>query len=123
LYAEGETAVRDSAKKNLKKIAKVMDAHPTLKILLVGHTDDREAKAFAVPPGPGQPAPDLATVTNELAEARAEAVRQAMIALGIEQGRITVDGAGSESPVADNAKPRGRLANRRVELKLVVPAP
>ena len=39
-----------------------------------------------------------------------------------QEGRILVDGKGAEDPVADNARPRGRLANRRVEIKLYVPA-
>jgi flagellar motor protein MotB len=35
---------------------------------------------------------------------------------------VIVDGRGAEEPVADNDKPKGRLANRRVEIKLYVPA-
>jgi len=117
LYADGETAVRDSAKKSLENIKKVMDAHPSLKIVLVGHTDDQEAKAFAEP---GKPV-DMDSLNTDLARARAEAVRQALIAMGVQQGRIVVDGVGAEEPVADNSSPKGRLANRRVELKLFVP--
>ncbi|HEY5947625.1 MAG TPA: OmpA family protein [Kofleriaceae bacterium] len=120
LYAEGETAVRDSATKYLQRIAKVMIANPSIKVVLIGHTDDREAKAFATPVE-GQPPPDVATIATDLARARAEAVRQAMVAAGIPAGRIVVDGVGAEDPVADNATAKGRLANRRVEIKLFVP--
>jgi outer membrane protein OmpA-like peptidoglycan-associated protein len=123
LYAEGETAVRDSAQPTLKKIAKVMADHPSIKIVLVGHTDKDEAKAFATPPADGQPAPDLATLATELAHARAEAVRQALVAVGVPVQRIVVDGVGAEEPVADDATAKGRLANRRVELKLFVAQP
>ncbi|HUJ57447.1 MAG TPA: OmpA family protein [Kofleriaceae bacterium] len=123
LYAEGETAVHDSALPALKKIAGVMKAHPGIKIVLVGHTDDREAKEFAPPPAPGQPPPDLASLATDLSRARAEAVRQALVAIGVGVGRIVVDGMGAEEPVADNANGRGRLANRRVELKLFIPRP
>jgi OOP family OmpA-OmpF porin len=120
LYADGETAVHDSAKRSLDHIVKVMTAHPSVKIVLIGHTDDREAKAFATPPAKGQPAPDLASLNTDLARARAEAVRQALVALGVPQGHIVVDGVGAEEPVADNNSTKGRLANRRVELKLFV---
>jgi outer membrane protein OmpA-like peptidoglycan-associated protein len=123
LYADGETAVHDSAKRSLANIAKVMEAHPSVKIVLIGHTDDREAKAFATPPAPGQPAPDLESLNTDLARARAEAVRQALVALGVPQGRIVVDGTGAEDPVSDNNTSKGRLANRRVELKLFVAHP
>ena len=120
LYAEGETAVRDSALPTIKKIAKVMADHPGIRIVVVGHTDKEEAKAFATPPADGQPAPDLATLSTELAHARAEAVRQALVAAGVKQERVIVEGVGAEEPVADDATARGRLANRRVELKLYV---
>jgi outer membrane protein OmpA-like peptidoglycan-associated protein len=120
LYAEGETAVRESAQKYLAKIAKVMIANPSIKVVLVGHTDDREAKAFATPVE-GQPPPDVNQIAIDLAKARAEAVRQAMVAAGIPAGRIVVDGVGPEDPVADNNTAKGRLANRRVEIKLFVP--
>lgn len=121
LYADGETAVHDSAQPHLAKIAKVLQAHPGVRILLVGHTDGQEAKAFASPPAPGQPPPDVDAIASQLAHARAEAVRQAFVALGVPEGRIQVDGVGAQEPVADDSTPQGRLANRRVELKLFVP--
>lgn len=120
LYAEGETAVRESAHKYLEKIAAVMTAHPSIRVVLVGHTDDREAQAFATPVE-GQPPPDVVDIAVDLARARAEAVRQALIAIGVPTGRIVVDGLGPEEPVADNGTAKGRLANRRVEIKLFVP--
>jgi outer membrane protein OmpA-like peptidoglycan-associated protein len=122
IYGEGETGVRDSAQKSVERIAKVMLAQPSIKIVLVGHTDDREAKAFIEPAAEGQPAPpDLETVSTDLARARAEAVRQALVGQGVPAGRVVVDGVGAEEPVADNGTPKGRLANRRVEIKLFVP--
>ena len=121
IYAEGETAVRDSAQPKIRKIAKQLIAQPSVRIVLIGHTDDREAKAFAPPAAEGQPPPDLAALATDLSRARAEAVRQALIAAGIPGPRIVVDGHGAEDPVADNATPKGRLANRRVELQLFVP--
>jgi OOP family OmpA-OmpF porin len=121
IYAEGETAVRDSAQPSIKKIAKIMADHPSIKVVLVGHTDDREAKAFVTAPEPGQPAPDLDSIATQLAHGRAEAVRQALVAAGAQQGKIVVDGVGAEDPVADNGTAKGRLANRRVEIKLMIP--
>lgn len=121
LYAEGETVVRDSAMKYLAKIVKVMTDHPSIKVVLVGHTDDREANAFITPAAQGAPPPDVTAIATDLARARAEAVRQALVSQGIPSGRFVIDGVGAEEPVADNATPKGRLANRRVEIKLFVP--
>jgi outer membrane protein OmpA-like peptidoglycan-associated protein len=120
LYAEGETVVRESAKRSVQKIAKTMIANPSIRVVLIGHTDDREAKAFAKPAA-NQPPPDVAAIAMDLAKARAEAVRQSLIGAGIPSSRVLIDGAGAEQPVADNATQKGRLANRRVEIKLFVP--
>ncbi|MBA3391378.1 MAG: OmpA family protein [Deltaproteobacteria bacterium] len=120
LYAEGETVVRDSAQPNIQRIAKMMTAHPSIRVVLIGHTDDREAKQFATPVD-GQPAPDVTELALDLSRARAEAVKQALTAAGVAEGRVIVEGRGPEEPVTDNDKGKGRLANRRVEIKLYVP--
>jgi outer membrane protein OmpA-like peptidoglycan-associated protein len=117
IYADGETVVRDSALPGIRKIARTMAAHPSIRVVLIGHTDDREAKQLATP---GQP-PDLEALSADLSKARAEAVKNALIEAGTSQGRIVVEGRGAEEPVADNTRPRGRLANRRVEIKLYIP--
>jgi outer membrane protein OmpA-like peptidoglycan-associated protein len=133
IYAEGETLVRDAALPTLRKIAKTMAAHPSIRVVLIGHTDDREAKQFATPddaqpassaPTGPQAAPqgDVDTLAADLSRARAEAVKNALVATGVLPSRILVQGRGFEDPVSDNTKPRGRLANRRVEIKLYVPA-
>jgi outer membrane protein OmpA-like peptidoglycan-associated protein len=119
IYAEGETFVRDSAMQSLRKIARTMQAHATIRVVLIGHTDDREAKQFAA--GDADPPPDLDALSADLARARAEAAKNALVSSGIAATRILVEGKGAEEPVADNTKPRGRLANRRVEIKLYVP--
>src|SRR5262249_42772915 len=63
IYADGETVVHDSALPTLRKIAKTMTAHPNIRVVLIGHTDDREAKQFAAP-GSGQP-PDVERRSRE----------------------------------------------------------
>jgi len=120
IYADGETVVRDSALPGIRKIARTMTAHRSIRVVLIGHTDDREAKQFATAET-GQPPPDLESLSADLSRARAEAVKNTLVALGIAPSQILVEGKGAEEPVADNTKPRGRLANRRVEIKLYVP--
>jgi outer membrane protein OmpA-like peptidoglycan-associated protein len=120
LYAEGETIVRDSAQPNLRRIAKTMASHPSIKIVLIGHADDREANQFATSVEGGEP-PELAELAADLSRARAEAVKQALVAIGVAAPRIEVQGHGAEEPVSDNERTKGRLANRRVEIKLYVP--
>jgi OmpA-OmpF porin, OOP family len=119
-YAEGETVARDAAMPAIRRIAKTMAAHPSIRVVLVGHTDDREAQQFATGEA-GQPPADLEALSADLARARAEAVKNALVATGVAARRVGVEGRGFEDPVADNDRPRGRLANRRVEIKLYVP--
>ena len=121
LYADGETVVRETATAPLKKIAATLAAHPSIRVVLTGFTDDREAKQFATAPAPGEPPADLAQLAIDLSHARADAVRIELEKLGVGSGRIDVEGHGAEDPVADNETPRGRLANRRVDIKLFVP--
>jgi outer membrane protein OmpA-like peptidoglycan-associated protein len=119
-YGDGETVVRDAGLATIRKIAATMTAHPSIRVVLIGHTDDREARQFTTG-DPGQPALDLEAMSADLSRARAEAVRNELVTAGIPARRIIVDGRGAADPVADNARPRGRLANRRVEIKLYVP--
>ena len=65
-----------------------------------GHTDNVGAKA--------------ANLT--LSTGRAAAEKTALIARGIEAARLTRDGLGDTTPVADNATDNGRRQNRRGEL-------
>src|SRR5262249_1592521 len=90
ISAEAETAARDPPQRSIARIAKIMADHPSIKVVLVGHTDDREAKAFATPE-PGQPPPDIESIAVQLAHGRAEAVRQALVAAGAPQGRVIAD--------------------------------
>ena len=53
-----------------------------------------------------------------LSQARADAVRQAIIARGIDAGRLSAEGYGSAHPVADNATAEGQQKNRRISARL-----
>jgi outer membrane protein OmpA-like peptidoglycan-associated protein len=58
---------------------------------------------------------------QELSLRRAEAVRDALVRLGVDRGRIVVIGQGSSQPVASNDTPEGRAHNRRVVLLVYQP--
>jgi OmpA-OmpF porin, OOP family len=73
------------------------------KIAILGHTDsDGEADS-----------------NRRLSEARAGAVRDTMIAAGIEANRLTAIGYGELRPLATNDTPEGKAANRRIEFRVV----
>lgn len=54
-----------------------------------------------------------------LSRARARAVRQALIARGVEADRLTAKGFGETRPIGENDTPAGRAANRRIEIRVV----
>ena len=52
-----------------------------------------------------------------LSEARAEAVCQALVQLGLKDCKLTARGYGETRPIADNDTPEGRQLNRRVAIR------
>jgi outer membrane protein OmpA-like peptidoglycan-associated protein len=54
-----------------------------------------------------------------IAENRAEAVRNYLVALGVDASRLSIISFGSEKPVDTNATPEGRSKNRRVVVRIV----
>lgn len=54
-----------------------------------------------------------------LSRARAEAVREALLARGLPAAQLAAQGYGASQPVADNATDEGRAANRRTEVRWI----
>ena len=62
-------------------------------------------------------------VNQRLSYHRAVAVQKALIAEGVSAGQLVAQGFGSSNPVASNATPQGRAANRRVTFTVVCAPP
>jgi len=85
----------------LKEMATLLNAHPALKVFIVGHTDNA-----------GQPGRNL-----ELSQSRAASVAKALTSrYHIDGKRLEAKGVGPLAPVASNRTEAGRARNRRVEL-------
>ena len=89
---------------NIERFAEFAKKNKQYKIHIVGHTSSRGD----------------AELNKRLSKRRAEAVKRALIKLGITADRITTEGRGEEEPIADNNTPEGRYINRRVEIELTL---
>ena len=93
--------IRPESKPALDAIAALLNAQPTLSIVVVGHTDGSGALDHNL----------------ELSAARARAVAAALTQdYGIAAARLDAQGVGPLAPIAPNTTDAGRQLNRRVEL-------
>ncbi len=74
-------------------------------ILITGHSDESGNESS----------------NKRLSRARAQVVADYLSARGVNADSLSVAGAGSEFPIADNATPQGRERNRRIVFELLQP--
>jgi outer membrane protein OmpA-like peptidoglycan-associated protein len=106
-FGTGSARLQASAYVVLDSIAKVLTANPSLRVEIGGHTDEG-----------GAPADNM-----HLSNLRAEAVRNYLVARGVPFQQMIARGYGSSMPRTPDTTPRGRAANRRVEIRPVAPGP
>jgi outer membrane protein OmpA-like peptidoglycan-associated protein len=94
-----KASIKAESMGTINYVLKMMQDNPTLKFSVEGHTDS-----------------DGDDVSNlKLSEARAKAVMDKLIELGIARDRLTSKGHGESKPMAGNDTPEGKAQNRRVE--------
>jgi chemotaxis protein MotB len=110
LFNTGKFDVNPQAEGVLAKVAKVVNDHTELDILVEGHTDN---------------VPYMASASNpmkdnwDLSVLRATAIsRMLQIKFGVNPTRLTAGGRGEFVPKDDNSTPEGRRVNRRTEIIL-----
>ena len=111
LFDSGEADLKPAGAAVLRKVAAVLAAHPSLKVHVIGHTDNVPIRAAARNRFPSN---------WELSTARATAaVRFLTEAAGVDPRRLGAVGYGEFRPVADNATPEGRARNRRIAITIL----
>ena len=103
LFNTDESILLPQSYNELRMLLDMLNSHPTMKIELRGHTDDK------------------GTIEHNriLSEARAKAVADYLIYHGITPSRLLWKGYGKSMPIDTNATPEGRRNNRRVEYRIV----
>ena len=87
----------------LDLISPIIKKYANSNFLIEGHTDTSGPKAF----------------NQVLSERRAESVKSYLVSSGIAETRLFTVGYGEERPAQSNNTRKGRIANRRVEFKVV----
>lgn len=100
LFDVNSATIKPESAGVLKEIAAILKENASVKIKIIGHTDDDGN--------------DVANLT--LSQKRAASVKNALVTeYGIDAASIETDGKGESKPVADNKTKEGKAANRRVE--------
>lgn len=115
LFDSGSAEVKPGAEELLQRLARALNAPESdnLKVLVVGHTDDRRIK--------GKPVREIYPTNFHLSSARALAVADVLRGAGLPEARLGIVGLADHEPVAPNAEARDRQKNRRVEIYVMAP--
>jgi outer membrane protein OmpA-like peptidoglycan-associated protein len=104
-FESGSARLQSGSYVELDSIAKVLLASPSMKVEIGGHTDNV-----------GTPADNM-----RISSLRAEAVRNYLVAKGVPFQQVVARGYGAAMPRTPDTTPRGRAANRRVEIRILPP--
>ena len=102
LFNVGKATFKEETDQVLQAMVAIFKEYPRANFAIEGHTDSSGSNSM----------------NQALSERRANAVRDYLIANGINADRLTAKGFGEDNPIATNKTRAGRKENRRVEVKL-----
>ncbi|MBL3557389.1 MULTISPECIES: OmpA family protein [Marinobacter] len=100
LFDLNQAELKASGEATVQRLAEFMREYEERRVRVEGYTDSTGEASY----------------NQELSERRAEAVRDALLNMGISRDRVETKGFGEEYPVASNDSSGGRQQNRRVEI-------
>lgn len=103
LFASNQATLQTEAQSNLTRLAEILQKYSDTNVLIEGHTDSQGAEDYNL----------------ELSRRRAQSVENYLAQQNVDATRFKLMGYGEGQPVADNATPAGRQANRRVEIAIM----
>ncbi|MEM7718664.1 MAG: OmpA family protein, partial [Pseudomonadota bacterium] len=102
-FAPSSSDIEDDAQETIDSIAEILRECQGTEIEIGGHTDSQGREIM----------------NEQLSQARADAVLNAIMARRVLVSSLSAKGYGESQPIADNDTEDGREANRRIEFKLV----
>jgi OOP family OmpA-OmpF porin len=106
-FAPGTARLRPESYMALDSIAEILQADTAVRVEIGAHTDNA----------------GIAAQNQHLSNLQADAVRTYLVTKGVNFQQVQARGYGGSVPLTTDNTPRGRLANRRVEIKPVPPGP
>lgn len=103
LFAVNSSTLLPGAYDEVRRVAGVLNQYPQTTIVISGHTDSTGSEQY----------------NQALSERRANAVKSALLGMGVSAARMTTVGYGESRPIAGNASESGRQLNRRVEIRII----
>ena len=103
LFDTGKSTIKQVSFGTLASIKNVMNEYPHSRFRIEGHTDSTGSLAL----------------NERLSKERAAAVKDYLIANGVDASRLESEGFGPSKPVADNKTAAGRAQNRRTEVVVI----
>ncbi|WP_299813938.1 OmpA family protein [uncultured Jannaschia sp.] len=102
-FAPGEPVIEAAGEGQIGRLADQLDTCKRAYFEIGGHTDSQGREVMNL----------------ELSQARAEAVRNALVSRGVSPRQLVAEGYGETQPIADNGTEAGREANRRITFTLL----
>lgn len=99
-FETNSARITTQSQPNVNDLIEIMKAYPGLNIRVEGHTDNT----------------GNSNANRALSLERANAVKSALTAAGVESDRVTTQGFGSTKPTASNDSEAGRQQNRRIDV-------
>jgi OmpA-OmpF porin, OOP family len=102
VFNTGSATLRPESQAQVNNLVSILTNCPSVHLEIAGYTDNI-----------GSPDRNLRLSRN-----RAEAVAAQLTAKGVSPDRLSTEGYGEESPIADNSSEEGRARNRRVAIRV-----